>query len=237
VNRHTLGVGLAVVSILGLPRLMDATNQAPASSPVSKATGSVELIPGGESSVRVQIRNLSDVPIEAWRYRLSYDVGSGPSSVDVVSDAGLDPNSPGGGAIQPRTTRSQVVALPGIPVNASVAVTMLILSDGTSEGSNEYRDGVFRQRERQAATLNLWIEALESVSGKQGPEARSALERVRRLDKRYTPDPSDSWALAMDQNIRELISSDEVDQLPARLGGLLTKCKSQRDRALRHTHR
>jgi hypothetical protein len=155
--------------------------------------------------------------------------------MEVTTDVALDLTVLGG-PIQPRTVRSEVIALPGIPVTASVRLLMVMLSDDTFEGQPEYRDVVLRGREGRASALNLWIEALQSVSGKQGPEAKSDIERIRRADTRYALAPSDSWALAMGQNIQELLSSD-VDELPARLSALLAKYRLQRDRALRHTRR
>ena len=235
-NRHSVGLVLGIASTLALPRPLDATVQPSPRPPISKATASVEPVPG-QARVVVQIRNLSNVAMEAWRLKVVYDLGPGPTSVDIVSDAGLDPDFPGAGAIGAGTTRRQIVALPGIPVDASVTIVMLILSDGTFEGRKDLRDALLGQRERQAATLSLWIDALQSVSGRQGADAKSQIERIRRSDSRYTPDPLDVWALAMDRRIKELIASREADQLPARLSALLAKYQSQRDLALRHKTR
>src|SRR5262245_24582699 len=65
----------------------------------SHATASVALVPG-ESRVIVTVKNVSVVAVEAWRYQLTYDLGSGPSSMDITVDAGIDPDSSINGAIK-----------------------------------------------------------------------------------------------------------------------------------------
>ena len=181
----------------------------------------------------VRVENLSDVVIEAWHYKITYDVGSGPLSMEVAIDGGLDPDAPGG-SIPPRSTRNKVLALAGIPVRASATVVMVILADGTFEGPVDHRDDVLRMRERRASVLGLWIEALQAVAGKPAPEAKAELERILQSDKRYVPDPTDSWAIAIDMDMKELLSRSDRDQLPARLSALLERYKLQRERALRH---
>lgn len=236
-TRQRFGLVVSIAAIYGLAQGMTAsTRQTPSVPPISKATASVQMMPG-ESRVIVSVRNISDVALEAWGFRLEYDLGSGPSSFDLWSDAGLDPNDPNGGVIKPRTTRTKILTLPGIPVSASASVVMLILSDGTFEGAASDRDAVLRDRERNAAVLALWIDTLTAVSGRQGSDAKNEIERLRRADSRYTPDKTNAFALALDLNMKELLAMQGTDQLAARLAALLDKYKAQRERALRHKGR
>jgi hypothetical protein len=208
-------------------------------SQVSRVSATVDVVPG-TAKVIVHIKNLSKVPLEAWQVRLEYDLGSGsPSSLDITADTSLDRAIPeilamGQGPIPPGVTQDRVFVLGGTPTKVSAAIRMAVFDDLSSEGSQDSVAFVFQQRERQAATLGLWIDALESVSGRTPQQAKTSLDSLLASDSRYVADPADAWAKSMRRTISDLVASQATSRFSDSVAALKQRFRAQRDLALRH---
>jgi hypothetical protein len=236
VKHHVARTALAALTLASLSTYSDARE---VQARVTRASATVEPMPGKPLAL-VHLKNLGSVPIETWQIRLVFDLGSGePSSLDITVDAALDPapsETPdrGRGSIFPGATRDKAFALGGTPVSVSVSVLMVGFEDGSWEGSSDERALVFRKRAQHGASLALYADALESVSGQTPQQAKATLRKLLDSDRRFAPDPTDSWAKSLRQTLDELVSLPDVTpQFSARVADLKQRLKSQRDRATR----
>ena len=136
-------------------------------------------------------------------------------------------------AFQPQVSKAfaTVDLVPGKPF---VVVHLKNLSNVAAEE----RAFVLGQRERQAKILRLWIDALQTVSGKTPQQAKTTLGNVLGSDPRFMADPTDSWALTLRLHIGELIASpDATSAFSNRVAALKQQFTLQREQALRHTVR
>lgn len=136
--------------------------------------------PSGDLEVTLQ--NNRAVAIEAWSFQVTW---RGTSPRDVTDEVTTDTyptivlGSPGSdGPIGPGERR--VVNLGPHP-RAVIKVTTLLLAlyaDLSYEGQPATRDGVLRQRERDAAELDAWLTVLAEVRSKR-PEEKELLRGRR----------------------------------------------------------
>lgn len=212
------------------------TRAAEAQTPPAKATATVELLPGLPSVV-VRITNLSNVPLEAWQIRLSYDVPSGTrQSFEVTTDTYLEAMNPppGRGPIQPGQSREKRLGVGAVPTNAFAEVMMLSFADLSSEGSAEEVAAVLGRRERHAMTLDYWLSALRRASRNPSQGARALLKEAMNADEKTT-DRTDATAQSVRARITELLEgSNDTQGLNSKLISLTQKFERQREQALRH---
>ena len=232
-KRHVLAILATLCATAAIPL--------PSQAQPAKASVTVDLV-SGQPTVVVHVTNRSTVELEAWEVRIEYDLGSGVrNSLHVTTDGGFNPPPPGAtdrGPIQPGATRHETIALGGIPRTASARMVTLLFADFSWEGNEDEVRHVFAQRERRAATLSLWIGALQSVSSRLPAQARAALRAMVRSDSRFTPDESDSWAKAVRIHIDELVEAAISDDVfSGHIAEMTQRFESQRTLALRHKRR
>jgi hypothetical protein len=177
---------------------------------ISRATATVDIVPG-KPYVMAHITNLPKVTLDALQIRVDYDAGTGAQSLDLTFDGGLVLYEfPTGLPVPPGATRDEVVDVGGVPFRATVAVRMLLFADLSSEGSPTEVAAVLEQRERHAETLSTWIDVLQVVAGKPTQQGKADLEHVFAAEERRF-DPSDSFALAVRDDIAALLAFADPD--------------------------
>ncbi len=237
-----------LVTIIGACCIaLDAAHARPArtasQAKISKALATVEPV-SGEPKVLVRITNLDNVALEAWEVVVVDDRGGTPRPIiDFTEDTALSPsvNSADGagrflpGPIAPGQTRDRTFPLSETPVSPSAEIKMLLFEDLSSEGSPEEVSRVLSARERDAATLQVWTDALQTVSDMAPQQAKTHLQKFLSAEEHRT-DSSDGFAKAMRLGIAELIASSDA-KLSERIAALKQLYTWQRERALRHTVR
>jgi hypothetical protein len=125
----------------------------------------------------------------------------------------------------------------GIASSASVEVVTALFTDLSSEGSSEQTKSVFAQRERDAETLKVWIDAFESVNNKPESEGKADLQALLASEERRA-DPSDASATSVRELIKSLMSSSGGSRgFTERVKAQKEIYERQRQLALRHKAR
>lgn len=208
---------------------------------VSKAYATVDIVPG-QPRVTVRITNISKIPLEAWRTRITYEDGSASAKIfEVTTDSylGLSLNGPPRPDIGPipfNGFREQTFMLPSVPRSGVVELLMLTFSDALSEGDRDEVAKVFAAREHHAEALGLILEAIDAASGRPAEEARAIISSgLSSRTVRLTQLSSNARVKATQLSVTELLSSgDAPETFGKRMANLRQQLAHQRQLALRH---